>query len=116
MSKEIINENNQNNANASEDVNAIMKKYDRESNQRIWTGKAKIAVRAIMVLFSLWCIYVTLFATFLEEIRLSSFMALIIMMGFITSPAQKDGTHYTNGILNLSSKKRRDSRELYAMV
>lgn len=89
MSKEIINENNQNNANASEDVNAIMKKYDRESNQRIWTGKAKIAVRAIMVLFSLWCIYVTLFATFLEEIRLTSFMALIILMGFLIYPAKK---------------------------
>ena len=40
------------------DVDAVMKKYDRESNQRIWTGKAGIAVKAIIVLFSLWCIYV----------------------------------------------------------
>ncbi len=73
----------------TQNVDAIMKKYDRESNYRVWTGVPKIVVRCIMVAFSLWCIYVTLFATFLEEIRLSSFMALIILMGFLTYPAKK---------------------------
>ena len=34
--------------------------------------------------------YVTLFATFLEEIRLTSFMALIILMGFLIYPDRKD--------------------------
>lgn len=76
-------------ANANSDVDAIMKKYDRESNQRVWTGTPKIVVRVIMALFSLWCIYVTLFATFLEEIRLTSFMALIVLMGFLVYPAKK---------------------------
>lgn len=78
--------------NAQSDVDAIMKKYDRESNQRIWTGKAKLIVRLIMVAFSLWCIYVTLFATFLEEIRLTSFMGLILIMGFLIYPAKKGET------------------------
>lgn len=80
---------NQQAQNETADVDAIMKKYDRESNQRVWTGTPKIIVRFIMVAFSLWCIYVTLFATFLEEIRLTSFMALIIMMGFLIYPAKK---------------------------
>lgn len=71
------------------DVSAIMKKYDRESNTRIWTGRRKQAIRLITAAFSLWCIYVTLFATFLEEIRLTSFLALIIMLGFTTYPAKK---------------------------
>ncbi len=71
------------------DVDEIMKKYDRESNQRIWTGKAGFAIKVLMALFSLWCIYVTLFATFLEEIRLTSFMGLIILMGFLIYPAKK---------------------------
>lgn len=87
MSKETVK--NQNVAAASNDVDAIMKKYDRESNQRVWTGKAKTVVRLIMVAFSIWCIYVTLFATFLEEIRLTSFMALIVLMGFLIYPAKK---------------------------
>lgn len=71
------------------DVSAIMKKYDRESNTRIWTGRRKQTIRLITAAFSLWCIYVTLFATFLEEIRLTSFLALIIMLGFLTYPAKK---------------------------
>ncbi len=76
-------------AEAAADVESIMKKYDRESNTRIWTGIPAIVVKSITVLFSLWCIYVTLFATFLEEIRLTSFLALIIMMGFLIYPAKK---------------------------
>ncbi len=74
------------------DVDAIMKKYDRESNQRIWTGTPAIIVKGILVAFSIWCIYVTLFATFLEEIRLSSFLGLIVLMGFLVYPAKKGDT------------------------
>ena len=77
------------NADAAADVESIMKKYDRESNTRVWTGTPSLVVKSITVLFSLWCIYVTLFATFLEEIRLTSFLALIIMMGFLIYPAKK---------------------------
>lgn len=74
---------------ASADVDAIMKKYDRESNVRVWTGHYRQAIRLTLAAFSLWCVYVTLFATFLEEIRLTSFLALIILMGFLTYPAKK---------------------------
>lgn len=76
-------------AEAETDVDAVMRKYDRESNTRVWEGKPKKAVKIILIAFSLFCIYVTLFATFLEEIRLTSFMALIILLGFLTYPARK---------------------------
>lgn len=71
------------------DVDAVMKKYDRESNVRIWEGRPKTVLTVVLVAFSLWCIYVTLFATFLEEIRLTSFMGMIILMGFLIYPAKK---------------------------
>ena len=71
------------------DVEAVMKKYDRESNVRIWEGKPKVVVGLILAAFSLFCIYVTLFANFLEQVRLTSFMGLIIIMGFLTYPAKK---------------------------
>lgn len=74
---------------SSAEVDAVMKKYDRESNTRIWTGRPGLVIKCVMVGFSLFCIYVTLFATFLEEIRLTSFMALIIMMGFLVYPAKR---------------------------
>ena len=74
------------------DVDSVMKKYDRESNTRVWTGRPALIVKIILIAFSLWCIYVTLFATFLEEIRLTSFMGLIILMGFLIYPARKGDT------------------------
>jgi len=71
------------------DVDAVMKKYDRESNTRIWDGVPKIIVTCVLALFSVFCIYVTLVATWLDEIRLTSFMAFIMLIGFLVFPAKK---------------------------
>ena len=71
------------------DVEEIMRKYDRESNTRYWEGKAKWVVNAITALFSLFCLYVTLFANFMEQVRLSSFLGCVIVIGFLYYPARK---------------------------
>jgi len=77
------------------DLESVMKKYDQESNVRIWEGKARLAVNCVLASFSLFCIYVTLFTSWLEEHRLTSFMACIIFMGFLVFPARK-GAQKTN--------------------
>ena len=71
------------------DVEEIMRKYDRESNVRIWEGVPKKLVSAAAILFSLFCLYSTLFANFLEQVRLSSFVGAVIVIGFLTYPAKK---------------------------
>ena len=71
------------------DVEAVMRKFDRESNTRVWEGRPKLVVGIILAAFSLFCIYVTLFANFLEQVRMTSFMGLVIVMGFLTYPAKK---------------------------
>ena len=71
------------------DLESVMKKYDQESNVRIWEGKPRLAVNCVLAAFSLFCIYVTLFTSWLEEHRLTSFMACIIFMGFLVFPARK---------------------------
>lgn len=71
------------------DLDAVMKKFDRESNTRIWEGTPKIFVNALLAVFSVFCIYVTLFATWLDELRLTSFMTFIVFIGFIVFPAKK---------------------------
>jgi len=71
------------------EVDEIMRKYDRESNTRIWTGKAKLVVSCISVLFAAFCLYVTLFANFMEQVRLTSFLGAVIVIGFLTYPAKK---------------------------
>ena len=42
-----------------EDVDAIMKKYDRESNTRIWEGAPKQVVRWLTVAFGIFMIVIT---------------------------------------------------------
>ena len=71
------------------DIDSVMKKYDRESNTRIWEGVPKILVNSVLSLFSLFCLYVTLFASWLEEHRLTSFVAFIIVIGYLVYPAKK---------------------------
>ena len=71
------------------DLDAVMKKFDRESNTRVWEGKAKIVVNCILAVFALFCIYVTFFATWLDAIRLSSFVGCIMFIGYLIYPAKK---------------------------
>ena len=71
------------------ELDDVMKKFDRESNTRIWEGTPKIIVSVFLAAFSLFCICVTLFATWLDEIRLTSFMAFIVFLGYIVFPVKK---------------------------
>ena len=73
----------------AEDVEKLMRKYDRESNTRIWEGKPALIIRGIMVAFSLYCIYSTLFSVTALEKRLTAFLALVVVMGYLTYPASK---------------------------
>ena len=77
------------------DLDAVMKKYDRESNVRVWEGTPRLVVNLLLAMFSLFVIYVTLWTSWLEEIRLTSFMACIVFVGFLVFPAKK-GTQKTN--------------------
>ena len=71
---------------SAEDVEKLMRKYDRESNTRIWEGTPALVVRLIMVAFSLYCIGSTLFSVAALEKRLTAFLALILVMGYLTYP------------------------------
>jgi len=65
------------------DLDAVMKKFDRESNTRIWEGVPKIVVNSVLALFSLFCVYVTFFATWPQEQILSSFIGSIVLIGYL---------------------------------
>lgn len=72
-----------------EDVEAVMRKYDKESNTRIWEGKPKFVIDVLMALFSLYCIWSTLYSNWGIEKRLTLFMGCMIILGFITYPITK---------------------------
>lgn len=71
------------------DVEAIMKKYDRESNTRVFEGIPKKIIRYFFVAFSLFCIWMNLYATWDERIRRTTFLGFIILMVFILYPMRK---------------------------
>ena len=71
------------------DVDKIMRKYDIESNTRIWEGRPKTIVAVLLTAFSIYCIGMTLFSTWLPETKLSMFLGFVIVVGFILYPVSK---------------------------
>ena len=71
------------------DVEAVMKKYDREANVRIWEGTPQLVIRLLMVFFSAYSIYVTLFSRAMREVRLTTFLGMILIIGYLNFPARK---------------------------
>jgi TRAP transporter 4TM/12TM fusion protein len=67
----------------------IMRKYDKESATRIWEGRPQKVVRWVLAFFSLYCIWSTLFSTSDLPVRLTAFLGLITVMGYLTYPAGK---------------------------
>ncbi len=74
---------------SAEDVEAVMKKYDRESNTRIWEGVPRQVMRYIAAAFSVYCVYVTLFSTMMPEQRLNIFLGCILLLGYLHYPIKK---------------------------
>ena len=71
------------------DLDAVMRKYDRESNTRIWQGVPAIVIKVLMALFAVYCIIMTLFSKAMPEVRLPLFMGFIIIIGYLNYPLKK---------------------------
>ena len=79
------------------DTEDIMRKYDKESNTRIWEGVPKIVVTALLIAFSVYCLLMTLLSTEQAEARLARFLAFVILIGYVMYPRKKVG-HRVNHI------------------
>ena len=71
-------------------VDEIMKKYDRESNVRPWKGVYDKAIKVLLAVFSLFMIYMNLFAVWDERIRRPLFVGIVIVFIFILYPSGKN--------------------------
>ena len=74
---------------AEADLDEVMRKYDRESNTRIWTGWRKLVIKIFMAVFAAYCIGMTLFSTAMPEVRLPLFLCFIVVAGFLNYPVKK---------------------------
>ena len=73
------------------DVEELMKKYDRESNVRPWVGIPAIIIKVLLAAFSVFMIYMNLFAVWDERIRRPLFLGVVVLFVFILYPAGKSG-------------------------
>lgn len=96
VSENIINVNNQEKnhepdswAGTMENVQAMMEKYDRESNTRIFEGFPAKVMRWFLVGFSLFSVYMNLIAMWDERTRRASFTGLLILIAFSLYPVRK---------------------------
>ena len=71
------------------DLDEVMKKYDRESNTRVWEGPPKLFIKVLAVATSLYCMYVTLFSEAAQNVRLYNFLAMMLVLGYLTYPIKK---------------------------
>ena len=83
LEKKSVNTAEADQAQMQADVDEIMKKYDRESNVRIWEGTPKMVVRYTLAAFSLFLMYMNLFANWSETVRRPLFLGIVILFVFI---------------------------------
>ena len=88
--KEAINTGGAAGKEAAANIDAVMKKYDRESNTRVWEGKPKLVISSLLAVVALYCIYDTLFSTGLvQQARLAMFVGIFVVIGYFVFPAKK---------------------------
>ena len=73
----------------ADDVAEIMKKYDRESNTRIYEGNPQKILHYLLAAFALFVMWMNLFATWGEQFRRPLFLGLVILFVFALYPARK---------------------------
>ena len=68
---------------------AVLEKYDREANVRVYKGFSRVFVRILFVLFSLYSIFLLFYP---GEIRMerASFVGLIVLLVFVNFPATRN--------------------------
>ncbi len=67
---------------------AVLEKYDREANVRVYKGKTRRIVRLLFILFSLYAVFLLFYP---GEIRMerASFVGLIVMLVYINFPVSR---------------------------
>jgi len=89
ISDEYLTEEAESATDVQADVDAIMKKYDRESNVRLFSGIPATITKIILALFSIYTLYMNLFSTWDNRARKASFVGFIIILAFMVFPARK---------------------------
>ena len=80
------------------EIQAVMEKYDRESNVRIWDGVPRFVVRYMLVAFAIYSILLNFGLDWETRIERASFVGILVFLTFVVFPAKKGGKKKPNYI------------------
>ena len=81
-----------------ERMQQVLKDFDRESNTRHFEGVPMIVIKAMLIAFSVFVIWMNVFSTLPEQIRRASFIGIVIFMAFILYPVKKNHASKINKV------------------
>ncbi len=87
----------ENNIPNTKSADELMAEFDRESNTRQFHGIPNIIVKALFLAFAVF-VFGTRFFTLPEQVRMSSFLGIIMFLGFLIYPLYKKQTKRKNFI------------------
>lgn len=83
---------------SSDEAQALLEKYDRESNIRVWEGVPRYAIRYMLVAFAIYAVLINLVFNWETRIERASFVGCIVVLIFLVFPSKKNAKKRTNYI------------------
>ena len=77
------------NTEVEKNLDEIMKKYDKESNVRVFDGKLRCVVLILLAAFSVFGIYMNMFALWDVRVGRTLFVGCVIFLTFFVYPSKK---------------------------
>jgi TRAP transporter 4TM/12TM fusion protein len=81
-----------------EDTEKLIAKFDRESNVRRFSGIPDIIIKVLLLLFTAYVFWVTIFISLAEQIRRCAFLGILIFIGYLLYPIRQGMTKRENHI------------------
>ncbi|MDR2150779.1 MAG: TRAP transporter permease [Spirochaetaceae bacterium] len=79
-----------------QETEELIAQFDRESNVRKFTGTRDLIVKCLLLIFTAYVLWVTLFISLPEQVRRSAFLGILIFIGYILYPIHRGGTKRIN--------------------
>ncbi len=76
----------------------VLKEFDKESNTRHFEGVPMFLTKAMLILFSVFVLWMNVFSSLPEQIRRASFIGILIFMAFILYPMKKEQASNINHV------------------
>jgi TRAP transporter 4TM/12TM fusion protein len=83
---------------SEQETESLIAHFDRESNVRRFSGIPSYLIKGLLLLFAAYVFWVTLIANLPEQVRRTSFLGLLVFIGYLLYPVRKGMTKRENYI------------------